>query len=458
MSATPSHIFRAYDIRGIAERELSTDVARQLGRVLARVYPQVRAIAIGRDGRCSSDSLAQALIQGFLECGVTVHDVGLVPTPALYFATHELGLGCGVMVTGSHNPPEYNGFKMMMEGHTLAGEDIDTLRAHFGEPHEKTPSPGEYITCDIAEAYIRRIASDIKLQRPMRIALDAGNGAAGPLALATLRTCNAEVVPMYCEVDGNFPNHHPNPSDAANLQDLIKRVRNEELELGIALDGDGDRCGVIDDQGEILWADRQLMMHAADVLQREEGATVVFDVKCSSLLPQVIEAHGGKPVMARTGHSFIKAKMLDTGAALGGEMSGHLFFKERWYGFDDGIYAAARLLEILSAEKMSSSRVFAALPQACATPEINLPFDEDGAQHQFIEQFTAQASFPDAHLTHIDGLRADFADGFGLARASNTTPCVVTRFEGTDEAALQRIQTAFREQMLTVNPELKLPF
>ncbi len=456
--STPSHIFRAYDIRGIAERELTEDFARQLGRTLAQVYPNVRALAVGRDGRCSSKALAQALIDGFLEAGVTVHDIGLVPTPALYFAAHELELDCGVMVTGSHNPPEYNGFKMMMEGHTLAGEDIQTLRAHIDDSYQPATTPGERIHCDMTDAYIRRIASDITLKRPMRIALDAGNGAAGPLALATLCACNVDVVPLYCEVDGNFPNHHPNPSDAANLQDLIDCVRAENLDLGIALDGDGDRCGVIDDQGDILWADRQLMVHAADVLQRVPGATVVFDVKCSSLLPQVIETHGGLPVMARTGHSFIKARMLETGASIGGEMSGHLFFKERWYGFDDGIYAAARLLEILSAESRPASSVFAALPQACVTPEINLPFDKDGAQHQFIEQFTEQAAFPDARLTRIDGLRADFADGFGLARASNTTPCVVTRFEGADEAALLRIQAAFREQLLAVDPNLELPF
>lgn len=453
----PEHIFRAYDIRGIAGSELSEAFARQLGRAISAEYPAAREIAVGRDGRHSSDALASALIEGLSDAGITVHDVGQVPTPVLYFATHELGHGSGVMVTGSHNPPEYNGFKMVLQGHTLAGDDIQALRARMLQDLP-CPGGGNRIEKDVSEAYVKRIAEDVQLTRPMRVALDAGNGVAGPIAVQVLRACGADVTELYCDVDGNFPNHHPNPSDAKNLQDLKARVLQDGLEVGIALDGDGDRCGVVDDEGEILWADRQLMVHAADVLKREPGATVVFDVKCSSLLPRVIEESGGAPVMARTGHSFIKAKMRETQAALAGEMSGHLFFRERWYGFDDGIYAAARLLQILAEKGEPASAVFAALPQACVTPEINIPFEVDGDQHRFIEKFSARAEFPGARLTRIDGVRADFDDGFGLARASNTTPYVVTRFEGTTPDVVKRIQGEFRSQMLAVDPELELPF
>ena len=453
----PEHIFRAYDIRGIAGSELSETFARQLGRAISAEYPEAREIAIGRDGRHSSDALALALIEGLSDAGVTVHDVGQVPTPVLYFATHEFGHGSGVMVTGSHNPPEYNGFKLVMQDHTLAGDDIQALRARMLQDLP-CPGGGDRIEKDVSDAYVKRIAGDIQLTRPMRVALDAGNGAAGPIAVRVLRACGAEVTELYCDIDGDFPNHHPNPSDAKNLQDLKASVLQDGLEVGIALDGDGDRCGVIDDAGEILWADRQLMVHATDVLEREPGATVVFDVKCSSLLPRVIEESGGAPVMARTGHSFIKAKMRETRAALAGEMSGHLFFQERWYGFDDGIYAAARLLQILAKKEEPASAVFGALPQACVTPEINIPFEVDGDQHRFIEKFSACAEFPGARLTRIDGVRADFDDGFGLARASNTTPYVVTRFEGTTSDVIKRIQAEFRSQMLAVDSGLELPF
>ena len=457
MSSIPDHIFRAYDIRGIAGSELPEAFARDLGRTIVAEYPNAREIAVGRDGRHSSDALAAALIEGLTEAGVTVHDVGLVPTPVLYFATHELGHGSGVMVTGSHNPPEYNGFKMVMQGHTLAGDDIQALRTRMLQDLP-CPGGGQRVKKDVSKAYVERIANDVRLARPMRVALDAGNGVAGPIAVEVLRACGAEVTELYCDVDGDFPNHHPNPSDAKNLQDLKARVLEDGLDLGLALDGDGDRCGVVDDQGEILWPDRQLMVHAADVLKREPGATVVFDVKCSSLLPRVIEESGGAPVMARTGHSFIKAKMRETRAALAGEMSGHLFFQERWYGFDDGIYAAARLLQILTEKEEPGSAIFAALPQACVTPEINIPFEIDGDQHRFIGKFSACAEFPGARLTRIDGIRADFDDGFGLARASNTTPYVVTRFEGATPDVVERIQAEFRTQMLAVDPGLDLPF
>ena len=457
MAAFPAHVFRAYDIRGRAGRELDAAFARALGRAVAADYPKVRALAVGRDGRHSSAALADALSEGLAAGGAAVHDIGLAPTPALYYATHRLELGSGIMVTGSHNPPEYNGFKLVLGGRTLSGDDIQALGRRMAElPPE--PGGGRRLAADVGDDYCARIAGDIRLARPLRVALDAGNGAAGPLAARTLRACGAELDELYCDVDGGFPHHHPNPSDPANLADLRARVRDRGLDLGLALDGDGDRCGVVDDRGEILWPDRQLMLHAQDVLARRPGAAVVFDVKCSGLLPRVIEAAGGAPVMARTGHSFIKAKLRETGAALAGEMSGHLFFGERWYGFDDGIYAGARLLEILARAEEPAHAVFARLPQSCTTPEINLPFAVDGDQHRFIERFAARAEFPAAEISNLDGVRADFKDGFGLARASNTTPCVVARFEGRDRAALERIQREFRAQMRAVAPELELPF
>ncbi len=457
MIQPPPHIFRAYDIRGIAGSELTPAFARDLGCAVAAAYPSVRELAVGFDGRHSSAALATGLATGLAEGGMAVRRIGQVPTPVLYYAACELSAGSGIMITGSHNPPEYNGFKLMLDGRTLAGDAIQALRQSILQ-NPPARGGGELTDADIAQAYVDRIAHDIRLERPMRIALDAGNGVAGPIAMQTLRACGAEVTPLYCDIDGDFPNHHPNPSEERNLDDLRARVTRDRLELGIALDGDGDRCGVVDDQGGILWADRQLMLHAADVLNRKPGATVVFDVKCSGLLPHVIKAHGGRPVMARTGHSFIKSKMRETQAALAGEMSGHLFFRERWYGFDDGIYAAARLLQILARTRQPASATFAALPQACVTPELNVPFAVDGDQHRFIEAFSGIAEFPAATLTRIDGVRADFEDGFGLARASNTTPCVVTRFEGSSPKVLARIQAQFREQMLAVEPELELPF
>ena len=457
MSLAPDHVFRAYDVRGIAGREITEEFAREIGLAVAAEYPSVQEIVVGRDGRHSSEALAIMLCQGLMDAGMAVHDVGQVPTPTLYFATHELELGSGIMVTGSHNPPEYNGFKMVLEGRTLFGESIQALRQRMSQPLP-TPGGGQRIERDVTQAYIARIAQDIQLARPMRLALDAGNGVAGPIAVEALRACGAEVTALHCEIDGDFPNHHPNPSEAANLEDLQARVLDDELDLGLALDGDGDRCGVVDDRGEILWPDRQLMVHAMDVLTRKPGASVVFDVKCSGHLPRVIEEAGGVPVMTRTGHSYIKEKMLKTGAALAGEMSGHLFFQERWYGFDDGIYAAARLLQILARQQDAASVAFSRLPQACATPEINIPFDPDGAQHAFIEIFSERADFEDADLVRIDGVRADFEDGFGLVRASNTTPCVVTRFEGTTPEVVRRIQAAFRTQMLAIKPDLELPF
>ena len=453
----PAHLFRAYDIRGIAPTELTPAVAHAVGRAVTAEYPKAQHIALGRDGRHTSLELAEALADGLIAGGVTVHDIGQVPTPILYFATHHLKLGSGIMVTGSHNPPEYNGFKLMLQGHTLVGPEVQALY-HRIQKRLPNPGGGRKVTTSVEDAYCARIAEDVVLDRPLRVALDAGNSVAGPIASQVLQACGASVTELYCTVDGDFPNHHPNPSDPANLKDLQARVVADSLDLGLALDGDGDRCGIVDDQGDILWPDRQLMLHAADVLEREPGATVVFDVKCSGQLPNVIQSHGGQAVMVRTGHSFIKASLRETGAALAGEMSGHLFFRERWYGFDDGIYAGARMLEILARQAKTAHALFAELPKTYATPELNVPFARFGEQHKFIEKFSARACFPTAELTRIDGLRADFADGFGLARASNTAPYMVMRFEGTTETAMKRIQESFREQILAVDPNLDLPF
>ncbi len=450
-------IFRAYDIRGVVDRALTPEVVRLIGHALGVLYPNSPRVAVGRDGRLSSPALADALCQGLVDAGRTAIDIGAVPTPVLYFATHHLDTDAGVMITGSHNPPEYNGIKMVMDGHTLFGEEIRRIYERIVQgdlPH----GDGQSEQANVLDAYLDRIVSDVKLARPMRIAVDAGNGVAGPTARRLFEALGCEVTCLYCEIDGHFPHHHPNPSEPENMQDLIRTVRREGLEIGLAFDGDGDRLGVVDEQGKIIWADRQMMLFARDVLSRNPGATIIFDVKSSRHLAELIRRQGGRPLMWKTGHSFIKAKMKETGALLAGEMSGHIFFKERWYGFDDGLYAGARLLEILSREPQPVSTVFDALPDAVSTPELNVHFDEDGAQHAFMREFTEKAHFEGAQVSHIDGVRADYPDGWGLVRASNTTPSLVIRFEADSEAALQRIQQTFREQMLAVRPDLDLPF
>ena len=450
-------IFRAYDIRGVVDRALTPEVVRLIGHALGVLYPNSPRVAVGRDGRLSSPALADALCQGLVDAGRTAIDIGAVPTPVLYFATHHLDTDAGVMITGSHNPPEYNGIKMVMDGHTLFGEEIRRIYERIVQgdlPH----GDGQCEQANVLDAYLDRIVSDVKLARPMRIAVDAGNGVAGPTARRLFEALGCEVTCLYCEIDGHFPHHHPNPSEPENMQELIRTVRGEGLEIGLAFDGDGDRLGVVDEQGKIIWADRQMMLFARDVLSRNPGATIIFDVKSSRHLAELIRREGGRPLMWKTGHSFIKAKMKETGALLAGEMSGHIFFKERWYGFDDGLYAGARLLEILSREPQPVSAVFDALPDAVSTPELNVHFNEDGAQHAFMREFTEKAHFEGAQVSHIDGVRADYPDGWGLVRASNTTPSLVIRFEADSEAALQRIQQMFREQMLAVRPDLDLPF
>lgn len=458
MTTYPQEIFKAYDIRGIVGSTFTPEIVEAIGHALgseARKRQQ-RAIAIGRDGRLSGPSLAQALATGIRKAGVDVIDVGLVATPMLYFATHELGTQSGVMVTGSHNPPDYNGLKMVLGGETLAGEQIQALRQRL-ENNDLTHGDGAYTQTDIASRYIDRIVADVKLARPMKIIVDCGNGVPGAFAPQLYRRLGCEVTELFCEVDGNFPNHHPDPSQPANLQDLIAALKSSDAEIGLAFDGDGDRLGVVTKDGSIIYPDRQLMLFAKDVLSRNPGAEIIFDVKSTRNLTPWILALGGKPSMWKTGHSFIKARMKETGALLAGEMSGHIFFKERWYGFDDGLYAGARLLEFLS-KQPDIDAVLHGLPDATNTPELNIKMRE-GAHYALISNLQKSASFNDLReLITLDGLRAEYVDGFGLMRASNTTPTIVLRFEADNEAALTRIQNDFRRVLLAADPSLKLPF
>ncbi len=463
MTATiplPPSVFKAYDIRGTLPDQLNAAFARQLGIALAQ---QARAahletIVVGYDGRLSSPELADALQDGIRLGGVNTVDLGMVPTPVVYYATHVLETGSGVAITGSHNPPDYNGFKIMLGGKTLYGTDIQALREIMAAPQPlEHIAPGTTSRQSLLDHYVQRISEDVTLARPLRVAIDCGNGVAGVVAEQLFTSLGCEVVPLYCEVDGQFPNHHPDPAVPDNLQDLIQSVRNDSCDLGLAFDGDGDRLGVVTRQGDIIWPDRQLILYAQDVLTRQPHATIIYDVKCSRHVGQAIQAAGGQPLMWQTGHSLIKAKMAETGAALGGEMSGHTFFAERWYGFDDGLYAGARLLEILSRHD-DPSAVLRALPQDLSTPELKLPMQE-GEPARLIAQLQQHGHFPTADsLVTIDGVRAQYADGFGLARASNTTPVVVLRFEGETAQALERIQEEFRQALHAVVPDATLPF
>lgn len=451
-------IFRAYDIRGIVNQSLTPEAVYEIGRAIgseARARGQ-QSVIVARDGRLSGPELQDSLVRGLRASGVNAKDIGMVPTPVLYFAAHTLDTRSGVMLTGSHNPPEYNGMKVVLAGETLSGPGIQRLRERI-ENGELDSGSGGYEKIDVAEAYIEHIYKDIQLARPMKAVIDCGNGVAGAIAPELLQRIGCQVVPLYCDVDGRFPNHHPDPSRPENLDDLIRAVREQGADIGLAFDGDGDRLGVVTSEGEIVWPDRLLMLFAMDVLGRNPGAEIIYDVKCSRHLAKIIRDFGGSPEMWKTGHSFMKARMKETGALLAGEMSGHVFFKERWFGFDDALYAAARLLEVLSNDHRNSSRVFAALPGGVSTPELNLPLAE-GAPQRFMDGFLANAQFADAEVTTIDGLRADFSDGWGLVRASNTTPCLVVRFEADDQEALMRIQDQFRQAMLATDPGLTLPF
>jgi len=454
----PKEIFKAYDIRGIVGKSLTPEIVEAIGHAIgseAKARGQ-HTIAIGRDGRLSGPELIAALARGIQKSGINVIDVGCVPTPMVYFAAFQLQTDCAVMLTGSHNPPDYNGLKMVLNGETLSGETIQKLRQRI-EQNDLTHGKGSYNQQDISAAYIARIVSHIKLTRPMKVTVDCGNGVAGAYVANLYRQLGCEVREMYCEVDGHFPNHHPDPSDPHNLEDLIAALKSNDSELGLAFDGDGDRLGVVTKDGKIIYPDRQLMLFAADVLSRNPGAEIIFDIKSTRNLFDWIRQHGGKPTLWKTGHSLVKAKMRETGALLAGEMSGHVFFKERWYGFDDGLYTGARLLEILS-KVQDPSATLNALPDAVCTPELHIHTAE-GENHALLTQLQKTAQFTDAkEIITLDGLRVEYTDGFGLARPSNTTPVIVLRFEADSEVGLKRIKDNFRRIFQQTAPHLKLPF
>jgi phosphomannomutase/phosphoglucomutase len=453
-------IFRAYDIRGVVGQSLDNGVAVLIGQAIGTLMfeKDLHDIVVGRDGRLSGPDLVAGLVEGLRRAGRNVVDIGMAPTPTVYFGAYHLRTGCCISVTGSHNPPDYNGFKIVVGGETLSGNAITDLYARIAEDRlHAAAAPGGLTHREIGDEYVSRIASDVQIDRRLKVVVDAGNGVAGELGPRVLEAIGAEVTPLFCEIDGTFPNHHPDPSDPRNLEDLIQMVARLDADLGIAFDGDGDRLGVVTRDGENIYADRLLMLFAGDVLERNPGAVVVYDVKCTGRLPGYILRHGGSPLMWKTGHSLIKAKMRETEAELAGEMSGHFFFAERWYGFDDGIYAAARLLEILAASPQSPSEVLKALPNGVSTPEIKVDAP-DGDPHSFVERFREQARFEGARLSTIDGLRVDWPDGWGLVRASNTTPVLVLRFDADTQEGLARIQDAFRTQLLLVKPDLVLPF
>jgi len=453
-----AEIFRSYDIRGIVGRTLTAEAVYDIGRALGSLGRERGApkFAVCRDGRLSGPELAGALMEGLNAAGADAIDIGMAPTPLAYFAAHHLGCGSCVAVSGSHNPPDYNGLKMVVGGDTLYGEEIQDLRKRILAKRFLSGS-GKRSSADVLDAYIERVAGDVKLARPFHIAIDCGNGVAGMLAPRLFRRLGCEVTELFCEVDGNFPNHHPDPAQPENLQDLVKELKTGKAELGLAFDGDGDRLGVVTKDGESIFPDRQLMLLAKDVLSRNPGAEIIYDVKSTRLLGPWIERHGGKATIWKTGHSLIKAKLKETGALLAGEMSGHTFFRERWYGFDDALYGGARLLEVLSKEK-DANQALKSLPNLPSTPEIHWKLAE-GEPHALVAKLQASKPFPGAErVLTIDGVRAEYADGFGLARASNTTPVIVLRFEAESPAALERIKAEFRRALQPLKPGATLPY
>ena len=461
-NAPNPEIFRAYDIRGVVGETLTADTVRQVGRAFAAeaLAAGQRRVVVGGDGRASTDDLRSHLHGGLRASGADVVDVGRVPTPLLYYATEALKTGTGVMITGSHNPPEYNGLKMMIGGAPLAEERIQGLRRRI-EADDFRSGCGTLERAEVIERYIERVVGDVAAARPLKVVADCGNGVAGLVAPRLLAALGCDVTPLYAEVDGTFPNHHPDPAEAANLTDLIAAVRARGADVGVAFDGDGDRLGVVTEEGETIWPDRVMMLFARDVLRRRPGARIVFDVKCSRHLPALVRACGGEPIMCQTGHSHIKAKIRESGAAFGGEFSGHLCFADRWFGFDDGVYSAARLVEILAAQDRPASAVFAEFPKAIATPEIKLPTSEQG-KFDIVEQLRANPLWarggPEGpQVNTIDGLRVDFADGWGLARASNTSPVLSLRFEADNRRALARIRGLFNDALRAIDSALTLP-
>jgi phosphomannomutase/phosphoglucomutase len=454
----PHEIFKAYDIRGIIDRTLTNDLVAEIGKALGSesLDQGVDTVVIGRDGRLSGPALAHSLANGFQAVGVNVIDIGQVPTPALYFATKEFATGTGVQVTGSHNPPEYNGLKMMINGTTLSGELIQKIKQRVIDQDFKHGA-GTLEQREILETYCNRIVDDVKLARPLKVVIDCGNGVGGGVAPRLFKELGCETTELFCEVDGTFPNHHPDPSQLENLQDLIHAVKETGADFGMAFDGDADRLGVVSSAGDVIWPDRQMLLFSRSILAEQPGAEIIFDVKCSQILPADITEHGGKATMWKTGHSFIKSKLKETGAALAGEMSGHIFFNDRWGGFDDGLYAGARLCELLTASSQSPTEIFDSLPNTFNTPELRLEMEE-GEHYALMDELSAHASFEGAAISKIDGLRADFEDGFGLIRPSNTTPTLIMRFESHTEAGLIRIQNQFRQLLVSTRASLQLPF
>ncbi len=451
-------IFRAYDIRGIVNKTLREIDIYLLGKAIGTkaIRKGERSIAIARDGRLSSPLLHAALSDGLLSTGVDVIDLGMVPTPLLYYATHNLETRSGVMLTGSHNPAEYNGLKMIVNGETLAETGIQELYQAI-ITKDFLQGEGQLSELDMVERYLTHVARDVRLPSSLKIVIDCGNGVAGSVAPELFRRLGAEVIELFCEIDGNFPNHHPDPSSTENLQSLIQKVKETGADIGLAFDGDGDRLGVVTNEGEIIWPDRQLMLFARSILRKEPLARIIYDVKCTRHLAEMIKAWGGEPIMWKTGHSLIKSKLIETQAALAGEMSGHIFFKDQWYGFDDAIYAGARLLQILSMENKTSSALFREIPNSINTPELKI-YVEENEKFELMNALIQKANFTSGENITIDGLRVNFADGWGLVRPSNTTPCLVLRFEADSETVLKRIQDLFRDLLFSVKPDLEIPF
>lgn len=449
-------IFRAYDVRGIVGSALTDDTVYHLGRAFAAEAKSqgVENVNVAADGRLSSPHLKQLFSEGLMDGGCQVIDTGYVPTPTLYYAAHQDNQCTGVMITGSHNPADYNGFKMMIDGHTLSGDEIQALKTRIIEQNY-SEGKGSKRDLDIRESYLERILSDIKLDKKLKVVVDCGNGIPAELAPKLIEQLGCDIIPLYCEVDGTFPNHHPDPGKPKNLIDAIAKVKETGADLGLAFDGDGDRVGVITNEGNIVYPDRIMMLFSEEILKRNPGSEIIFDVKCSRLLAKVITEAGGKATMWRTGHSLIKQKIKETGALLGGEMSGHIFFKERWYGFDDALYSAARLLEILANTDQTVEELFAQYPEDVSTPELNITVTDEN-------KFDIVAALQEKHFeggtaNHIDGVRVDYPDGWGLVRASNTTPVLVLRFEAETNDALMRIRNDFEQKLHEVDSSLIIP-
>ncbi len=457
--SVPAEIFKAYDIRGVVDDTLTTEITYQIGQAVGSevIAAGQGSIVIGRDGRLSGPVLAKALSDGIRSTGVTVTDIGVAPSPVVYFSSYKLDITSCVAITGSHNPPDYNGFKIVIDGVTLSADRIQALR-HRIEANDHATGNGNYQQIEVIDDYIERIISDIKPARKMKIVIDCGNGVGGATAPTLFRALGCEVIDLFSEVDGSFPNHHPDPAKLENLQDLIEAVKENNAEIGLAFDGDADRLGVVTSKGEVIWPDRQMILFARDILSRNPGEEIIYDVKCSRTLATEIQNAGGKATMWRTGHSFIKAKLKETGAALAGEMSGHIFFKERWFGFDDGVYAGARLLELLSKRKETPQAIFDSLPNTINTPELHIKMENFGEHYTLMDELAKNADFPGEQVSTFDGLRVDFETGFGLIRPSNTTPVLVMRFEGDDQRSLEAIQDKFRELILKTRPTITPPF